>query len=69
MSSRRHGYARYKLDGCRCYVCGYAAAQHNDAREHAIRRGQWQPFVDAGPVRQHLQQELCRHPESMKEAV
>ncbi|MFJ2675082.1 hypothetical protein [Streptomyces sp. NPDC087525] len=54
MSTRPHGYARYRLDGCRCYVCGYAVAQYNDAREHAIRRGTWQPFVDAAPVREHL---------------
>ncbi|NDZ63601.1 hypothetical protein [Streptomyces cyaneofuscatus] len=54
MSEREHGYARYKLDGCRCYTCGWAVAQYNDAREHAIRRGEWQPFVDAAPVRDHL---------------
>ncbi|MDX3232921.1 hypothetical protein [Streptomyces sp. ME19-01-6] len=53
-SERLHGYARYRLDGCRCYTCGWAVAQYNDAREHAIRRGQWQPFVDAEPVRQHI---------------
>jgi hypothetical protein len=51
---REHGYARYKLDGCRCYTCGWAVAQYNEAREHAIRRGQWQPFVDSEPARQHV---------------
>lgn len=54
MSEREHGYARYKLDGCRCNICGWAVAQYNDAREHAIRCGEWQPYVDAEPVRQHL---------------
>ena len=54
MSERPHGYARYKLNGCRCYVCGYAVAQYRDAREHAVRRGKWQPFVDAEPVRIHV---------------
>jgi hypothetical protein len=54
MSERPHGYARYRLDGCRCYTCGYAVAQYNDAREHAIRRGTWQPWVDAAPVRDHI---------------
>ncbi|WP_050506943.1 hypothetical protein [Streptomyces rimosus] len=54
MSQRPHGYARYKLDGCRCYVCGYAVAQWRDAREQAVRRGQWQPYVNAAPVRTHL---------------
>ncbi|NGO69154.1 hypothetical protein [Streptomyces boncukensis] len=54
MSTRPHGYARYKLDGCRCYTCGWAVAQYNDAREHALRRGTWQPYVDAAPVRAHV---------------
>ncbi|MCX5103443.1 hypothetical protein [Streptomyces sp. NBC_00439] len=54
-STRDHGYARYKLDGCRCYTCGWAVAQYRDAREHAIRRGEWQPYVDAAPVREHLE--------------
>jgi len=54
MGDRPHGYARYKLDGCRCYTCGFAVAQYRDAREHAVRRGLWQPFVDADPVRLHL---------------
>ncbi|MFC5144242.1 hypothetical protein [Streptomyces aureoversilis] len=54
MSDRPHGYPRYKLDGCRCYPCGWAVAQYNDAREHAIRRGQWLPYVSAEPVRQHI---------------
>ncbi|MFH8591238.1 hypothetical protein [Streptomyces rimosus] len=54
MSQRPHGYARYKLDGCRCYVCGFAVAQWRDAREQAVRRGRWQPYVDAAPVRAHL---------------
>jgi hypothetical protein len=56
MAERPHGYARYKLDGCRCYTCGWAVAQYNDARDHAIRRGAWQPYVDAEPARQHVLQ-------------
>lgn len=51
---RPHGYARYKLDGCRCYTCGWAVAQYNDARDHAIRRGTWQPYTDTDPVRAHI---------------
>lgn len=54
MSERPHGYARYKLDGCRCYTCGWAVAQYNDARDHAIRRGTWQPYVDATAAREHV---------------
>lgn len=53
--TRPHGYARYRLDGCRCYVCGWAVAQYNDARDHAMRRGTWQPWTDAAPVRAHLE--------------
>lgn len=53
-AQREHGYARYKLDGCRCYTCGWAVSQYNDAREHAIRRGTWQPWTDAEPVRAHI---------------
>lgn len=54
MADRPHGYARYKLDGCRCYTCAWAVAQYNDVREHAMRCGTWRPYVDAAPVRAHL---------------
>lgn len=54
MTERPHGYARYKLDGCRCYTCGWAVAQYNDTREQAMRRGTWQPYTDAAPVRDHI---------------
>jgi hypothetical protein len=53
-TDRPHGYARYKLDGCRCYTCGWSVAQYNDARDHAMRRGTWQPWTDAAPVADHL---------------
>lgn len=55
MSERPHGYARYSLDGCRCYVCAWARAQYNDRRERLIRLGQWQPFVDPGVARAHAE--------------
>ncbi|MFD0358406.1 hypothetical protein ACFVHW_32440 [Streptomyces sp. NPDC127110] len=54
MTDRAHGYARYKLDGCRCYTCGYAVAVYNEARLRAIAYGTWQPWTDAAPVREHL---------------
>lgn len=54
MSDRDHGYARYKLDNCRCYVCGYANHTYCQARERAIAYGTWQPYVDAEPARQHV---------------
>ncbi|TQE33118.1 hypothetical protein [Streptomyces ipomoeae] len=53
-TQREHGYARYKLDGCRCYVCGLANATYYEARERAIMYGTWQPYVSAQPVREHL---------------
>ena len=51
---RDHGYARYKLDGCRCYTCGYAKSVYCERRKRAIAYGTWQPFVDAEPVREHI---------------
>jgi hypothetical protein len=45
MSQRPHGYARYRLDGCRCYTCGYARSQYDDRRNRLIAYGQWEPFV------------------------
>lgn len=54
MSERPHGYARYSLDGCRCYTCAWARAQYNDRREKLIRLGQWRPFVDPAPALAHI---------------
>lgn len=54
MPDRPHGYARYRLDGCRCYTCGYARAVYEDRRQRAIAYGVWQPYVDAAPVREHV---------------
>lgn len=55
-AERPHGYARYKLDGCRCYTCGFSVSEYRDRVDHAKRRGTWQPFVDAEPARQHVLQ-------------
>jgi hypothetical protein len=54
MNERPHGYARYRLDGCRCYVCGYARSQYDDNRNRAIAYGTWHPWADAAPVRAHI---------------
>lgn len=56
MTTRPHGYARYKIDGCRCYTCAWEHACYRAAREQSIRRGTWQPYVDAEPARQHVLQ-------------
>lgn len=55
MNERQHGtYVKYKLDGCRCYPCGFAESQYNANRERAIAYGTWKPYIDAEPVRAHL---------------
>ena len=52
--SRPHGYARYRLDGCRCYTCGFAASEYERKRQAAKIAGTWQPYMPAQPVRDHL---------------
>jgi hypothetical protein len=61
VTTRPHGYARYRLDGCRCYICGYARSQYDDNRNRAIAYGTWQPWVAAEPVRTHIRhlQDCC----------
>ena len=54
MAERPHGYARYKLDGCRCYTCGYARSEYEAMRTRAILYGTWEPLIDAQPVRDHI---------------
>lgn len=54
MPDRPHGYARHKLDGCRCYTCGWAVSQYRANRERAIAYGTWQPWTDATPTRDHI---------------
>ncbi|MDX3835646.1 hypothetical protein [Streptomyces europaeiscabiei] len=54
MSVRPHGYARYRLDGCRCYTCGWARSQYDENRAKALTAGTWKPYVDAEPVRIHI---------------
>lgn len=53
--ARDHGtYARYQLDGCRCYPCAAARSHYNINRERAIAYGTWNPYTPAEPVRQHV---------------
>lgn len=51
-AERPHGYARYKLDRCRCYTCCYAVSDYNRRRDQAIAAGTWRS--DAAPIRVHL---------------
>lgn len=53
--AREHAtYVKYKLDGCRCFPCCFAASEYRENRERAIAYGTWQPYVDAEPVRVHV---------------
>lgn len=49
-----HGtHACYVLDGCRCNLCGYAAAQYESRRQKDQAYGRSRT-VDADPIRQHV---------------
>lgn len=53
----RHGTrAAYVADRCRCGDCREANRVDAAARRRAIAYGRWQPYVDAAPVRQHIEQ-------------
>jgi transcriptional regulator with XRE-family HTH domain len=47
----REGYKA----GCHCEPCMQASRDYKNARARARAYGMWQPFVDAEPVRAHLQ--------------
>jgi len=51
-AERPHGYARYKMDGCRCYPCCFAVSEYERNRQARIAAGTWR--ADAEPVRVHL---------------
>jgi len=53
-SERPHGNAKYHLELCRCPTCRQAARDYDSNRRRAIAYGQWQPYVDAEPVRRHV---------------
>ena len=40
--------------GCRCAPCTQANRQAEDHRARMKLYGRWQPYVDAGPTREHL---------------
>ncbi|MDA3624280.1 hypothetical protein OU415_02460 [Saccharopolyspora sp. WRP15-2] len=50
---RAHGYAKYKLDGCRCDVCRKACSDYTRYRTRQNAYGR-PAFVDAEPVRTHV---------------
>lgn len=53
MSDRPHGYARYRLDGCRCDVCKEARRAY-DRQQVYNRANGVEVLVDAEPARQHV---------------
>ena len=53
-SKRPHGYSRYRLDGCRCYTCGFAVSEYEQNRQARIAEGTWQPFTGIEPARRHI---------------
>lgn len=51
---REHGYARYKLDGCRCTVCKAARSVYDKRVTMARTAGTWRPWTEADRTREHL---------------
>lgn len=54
MTRAEHGTTARNKAGCRCLPCRAAAARYASEADAARRRGDWQPFVDAAPTREHL---------------
>jgi hypothetical protein len=65
---RLHGTrARYVMGpgpgqgpGCRCAPCRAANRAAENQRTKLIAYGRWQPYVDAGPAREHVRQLAAR---------
>lgn len=50
-----HGHRnRYVIDKCRCRPCRDSAAEYERMRTRQAAYGLWQPYVDAQPVRDHV---------------
>ncbi|TYK45190.1 sigma-70 family RNA polymerase sigma factor [Actinomadura decatromicini] len=43
-----------KIDGCNCDACRAADRRYMNRRYRLMAYGQWQPYVDAAPVRDHV---------------
>jgi transcriptional regulator with XRE-family HTH domain len=55
-AQHQHGtHACYVLDRCRCIPCKTANTAYERSRNRLTAYGRWQPHVDAGPVRAHVQ--------------
>lgn len=53
MSNRPHGYARYRLDDCRCEKCKDARRKY-DRKQVVLKANGKSATVDAQPVRDHV---------------
>ena len=54
--AHEHGTVqRYQQDRCRCLACRVAIAAYRHRRHHQIGYGRWSAYVDARPVRAHVQ--------------
>ena len=53
-ADREHGTRACYLRGCRRKPCMAAHYAYLVRRQGAIIRGQWEPFTDAEPIRQHV---------------
>lgn len=50
-----HGtLSRGRNHGCKCPACSAKAAEYARMRRRMMAYGRWQPYVDAGPIRQHV---------------
>lgn len=52
--AKRSGLAGYTIDGCRCPTCTTAQNAYNARRRRLLAYNQWEPYVDAEPVRAHV---------------
>lgn len=53
--AHRHGIRdAYVADGCRCAACTSANTRWNNQRRRDIVMSRWRPFVDGGPIHEHL---------------
>jgi transposase-like protein len=54
-AAHRHGTRdAYVADGCRCAACTSANTRWNTQRRRAIVMSRWTPYVDGGPIHEHL---------------
>jgi hypothetical protein len=63
-----HGTRKRYAAGCHCTPCTRANREAENHRNRMIAYGTWQPYVDAGPARQHVRL-LAEHGVGWKRAA